>query len=204
MSTKRINDVVASLEYQRKSLCLAKRTTQVLLSREGKELSDKTSKNYNNAIDAMGKMVISVWNEIDYKVPFVEYSENEPLSRQSYVFRKGYDANSEMAVINGMNSKTVAVLEEMEYLTHVLNHSDNSKFELDKDFFKNIKIAKSAIDSIIKEINTFFLVDESITDDITEESTITKPKTHSRSNQPTSSQAREEAKKRSRRNKKTK
>lgn len=152
----KINQLVLALEFEAKRLSEAKVKLLNVLSTNGLKLAAKDGKKFDDAINNVNKVVVDVFSKIEYKVPYVNYSNERPLFSGPISLRKGHSVDSEVSFCVGLINLSLSKIEALSAEVQVLNPNKMIQVKLEDSYkvaiekaIKSIKVASSATDAII-------------------------------------------------------
>lgn len=148
----KINELAHILETQAKAVSEAKIKVATLLNLNSIEFEAKDKKKFDQAVNRINKMMVSVYSGIKYKIPYIEHSDDTPLYVGGYQLKEGYDLETQITICQGILSVSLSELEKLSGLTQVLNPNKMEQVKLKKAFkdslveaVKNIKSASNSV-----------------------------------------------------------
>lgn len=154
----RLNDLVSLIEAQRVSISESKVKLINLLHLQKKEFDPAVAKKFDLAINNLGKMLVNLYSEIDYKVPHTDYNDKRPFYTGKFDLERGYNPDTKLSIIIGKLNKSEDQIKdfnnketELNY-KNIINHSTMSKVKLTTKYFGSQKLALAAVRKVLKGV----------------------------------------------------
>ena len=152
----KFSELTSLLESSRMIISQSKLMVSSLMDLQRKEVDEKELKNFDSAINSIGKMLSNVFDKVGYTVDLPPHTNENSLYRGGNGLKNNYNPATEMSKVitnlNGIESELKKLGSKEHAATHqrIINHGDMLKVvELDKKYFSALKAATTSVSSII-------------------------------------------------------